>query len=166
MYEFVDPNLFNRRIQILIANTNNDPLPLINVFLIVSTALDASFASLISIAAVTVDPDDICSVTFLIFMPTNLFANVMPVTLSSLMLKNAHLIDPLWLCRTIAHNIPSLNHWPFCHSAYNNRSCVTSDHVLSWMWWNLIVLPSCEIPFVWNLNFDIQSIYVFHKYVY
>jgi hypothetical protein len=67
---------------------------LINVFLIVSTALDASFASFISIAAVTVDPDDICSVTFLMFMPTNLLANVMPVTLSSV-LMNAHLIDPM-----------------------------------------------------------------------
>ena len=95
VYEFVDPNLFHKSIQILIANTNTDPLPLFNVFLIASNAFDASFASLISIAAVTVDPDDICSVTFLIFMPTNLLANVMPVTLSSLMLMNAHLIDPL-----------------------------------------------------------------------
>ncbi|MFZ4788463.1 MAG: hypothetical protein ACOYLL_10275, partial [Beijerinckiaceae bacterium] len=63
MYDFVEPNLFHRRIQILIASTNTDPLPLFIDFLIVSTALDASFASLISIAAVTVDPDDICSVT-------------------------------------------------------------------------------------------------------
>ena len=140
---------------IFIANTRTDPLPLINVFLIVSTALDASFASLISIAAVTVDPDDICSVTFLIFMPTNLLANVMPVILSSV-LMSAHLIDPMWRCRTIAHNTPSLNHWPFCHSACNNRSFVTSDLVLFWMIWTRFVWSSFEILFVWNVkNFNI-----------
>ena len=72
MYEFVDPNLFHRRIQILIAKTNTDPLPLFNDFLIASNAFDESFVSLISIAAVTIDPADICSDNFFIFMPTNL----------------------------------------------------------------------------------------------
>ena len=79
--QIFNPNLFHKRFQILIANTNTDPLPLINDFLIISTAFDASFASVISIAAVTTDPADICSVTFFMFMPTNLLANVMPVIL-------------------------------------------------------------------------------------
>ena len=51
--------------KILIAMTNNDPLPLINDFLIISTAFGASFASLTSIAK-EVDTHDIVSVSLIL----------------------------------------------------------------------------------------------------
>ena len=58
----------------MIDNTNMDPFPLLNDFLIASNAFDESFVSLISIAAVITDPADIYSVIFLMLMPTNLLA--------------------------------------------------------------------------------------------
>jgi len=109
-------------VHILIATIKIDPLPFMTDFRIKSTARDASFASVISIAAVIVDADDKASDNFLMFIPTNLLANVMIMLLELLKTLNdcSTVVSPRSLM--LDHKRSSSNCSAFDRSACNNRS--------------------------------------------
>jgi len=91
-------------------------------FRIKSTARDASFGSVISIAAVIVDADDKASDNFLMFIPTNLLAKVMIMLLELLKTLNDRSTDVLQRSLMLDHKRSSSNCSAFDRSACNNRS--------------------------------------------